>query len=187
VRRKLVPAIVVVFAAAVVVLLVYGLTQQGESRALDNAIADRRYLPAPETSRQLPALDRVGTAYASLGRWRGKVVVLNFWASWCSTCTAEAPLIEQAQRSLAASGAGTVVGVDYEDASSKARGFIGQYGFSFPNIRDVDGSFASSFGTDALPETFVLDRNQHVVALWRGPVPSEAVLRGAIALAERTT
>jgi cytochrome c biogenesis protein CcmG, thiol:disulfide interchange protein DsbE len=186
VRRKLVPAIVVTFAAAVVVLLIYGLTQQGESRALDNGIADRHYLPAPETSRSLPVLDRVGAASASLARWRGKVVVLNFWASWCSTCTAEAPLIERAERSLSASGAGTVVGVDYEDASSKAMGFVGQYGFSFPNIRDVDGSFASSYGTDALPETFVLDRSQHVVALWRGPVPSEAWLRGAIAFAERT-
>ena len=86
---------------------------------------------------------------------------MNFWASWCDTCIAEAPLIERAQRSLAASGAGTVVGIDYKDVSSQARGYIAQHGLTYPNLRDIDGSFASAYGTAALPETFVLDRRLH--------------------------
>jgi len=178
-----VPAAVVAFAAAVVVLLAYGLTQQGESRALDAAVAAHRYLPAPESSRALPVLDRVNAGSAALTRWRGKVVVLNFWAKWCDTCLDEAPVIEQAQQRLARSGAGTVIGVDYKDISSQALAFIGQQGLSYPNLRDIDGSFGSAYGTDALPETFVLDAHLHVVAVARGEIDG-AWLRQAVALAE---
>ena len=113
-------------------------------------------------------------------------MVVNFWAKWCDTCLDEAPLIERAQRQLAASGAGTVVGIDYKDVSSQALGFVAAHGLSYPNLRDIDGSFGGAYGTDALPETFVLNRDMQVVALQRGEVPNEAWLRSAIALAERT-
>jgi cytochrome c biogenesis protein CcmG/thiol:disulfide interchange protein DsbE len=186
VRRKLGPLAIAVVAAAVVALLIFGLTQQGESRALDNAIAAGHPLPAPNATRSLPVLNRVDASTASLAHWRGKIVVVNFWAKWCDTCLDEAPLIEQAQRQLARSGEGTVVGIDYKDISSQALGFVAQHGLSYPNLRDIDGSFGSAYGTDALPETFVLDRNMHVVALRRGEVPGEAWLRAAIAHAERT-
>jgi cytochrome c biogenesis protein CcmG/thiol:disulfide interchange protein DsbE len=185
VRPKLVPLIAVVVAAALVGLLVYGLTQQGASRALDEAIAAHRQPAAPDIGRLLPVLDRVDRGDVSLTRWRGGVLVLNFWASWCDTCTAEAPLIEQAQRSLAASGEGTVIGIDYKDVSSQAQQFIARYGLSYPNLRDKTGSFATAYGTVALPETFVLNRRLRVVAISRGEIADEAQLRGWIALAER--
>jgi cytochrome c biogenesis protein CcmG, thiol:disulfide interchange protein DsbE len=186
VRRKLGPSIVAVVVAAVLVLLIYGLTQQGESRALDNGIADNHPLSAPDASRALPVLDHIAAGSASLRRWRGKIVVINFWAKWCDTCLDEAPLIERAQRALARSGAGTVVGIDYKDVNSQALQFVAQEGISYPNLRDIDGSFASAYGTDALPETFVLDRHMRVVALIRGEVPGESWLTAAIAHAERT-
>jgi cytochrome c biogenesis protein CcmG, thiol:disulfide interchange protein DsbE len=185
VRRKLLPAISAVTAAAVVGLLVFGLTQQGASRALDQALAAGRHPAAPNAAQLLPALDRVGRSDASLASWRGKVVIVNFWASWCSTCIAEAPLIEQAQRSLAAGKAGTVVGIDFKDLSSGARQYIAQHALSYPNLRDIDGSFASAYGTAALPETFVLDRRLRVVAIARGEIAKESWLRYAISLAER--
>jgi cytochrome c biogenesis protein CcmG/thiol:disulfide interchange protein DsbE len=185
VRRKLVPAITAVLAAAAVGLLVFGVTQQGSSRALDQALAHGRHPAAPDPARLLPALDRVGHADASLASWHGKVLIVNFWASWCATCINEAPLIERAQRSLAATGAGTVVGIDFKDISSGAQRYIRSYGLSYPNLRDIDGSFAAAYGTDALPETFVLDRRLRVVAIWRGPIQSEAQLRAWIAEAQR--
>jgi thiol-disulfide isomerase/thioredoxin len=186
VRRKLAPALVVVVAAAAVGLLSYGLTQQGTSRALDQALAAGRHPAAPDTGRTLPALDRLSRAGASLRQWRGKVVVLNFWASWCSTCTAEAPLIERAQLQLTASGNGTVLGIDYKDLSSGAQQFIGTYGLSYPNLRDIDGSFAADYGTDALPETFVLNRRLQVIAISRGEITRQAWLTHWIQQAERT-
>jgi cytochrome c biogenesis protein CcmG/thiol:disulfide interchange protein DsbE len=176
VRRKLVPTIVVVVAAALVGLLVYGLTQQGASRALDNALAAGRHPAAPESTRALPVLDRVDQPQASLSHWRGNVVVVNFWASWCDTCTAESAVIERAQRLLASTGDGTVVGIDYKDLSSSAQQFIGQHGLSYPNLRDIDGSFAAAYGTDALPETFVLNRRLQVVAISRGEVTQQSWL-----------
>jgi cytochrome c biogenesis protein CcmG, thiol:disulfide interchange protein DsbE len=186
VRRKLVPAITAAVAAAAVGLLVFGLTQQGASRALDQAIAAHRHPAAPEATRLLPVLDRVDRRDASLQNWRGKVVVVNFWASWCDTCTAEAPLIERAQRSLAASGQGTVIGIDFKDISSDARNYIAQHGLSYPNLRDLDGSFATAYGTIALPETFVLNRQLHVVGIARAEIINEGWLRTMIATAERT-
>jgi cytochrome c biogenesis protein CcmG/thiol:disulfide interchange protein DsbE len=185
VRRRLVPSISIAVGAAVVALLAVGLSQQGSSRALDAAIAAGRTPAAPDATRTLPVLDGVGGADASLARWRGKVVVVNFWASWCDTCVAEAGLIEQAQRALAADGGGAVVGIDYKDVSSQAMVYVRRHGLTYPNLRDIDGAFASAYGTAALPETFVLNRRLQVVAISRGELASESQLAGWIRRAER--
>lgn len=177
--------IAVAVAAAAIALLAYGLSQQGTSRALDQALAAGRRPAAPEADRPLPVLEGVRSARAALAHWRGKVIVVNFWASWCDTCAAEAKVIEGAQRFLSSSRAGTVVGIDYKDLISGALGYIHQYGLTYPSLRDVDGSFASAYGTVALPETFVLDGSDQVVALMRNEITSESWLRHAIRKAER--
>lgn len=185
-RCKLVPAIVTVFAAAVVALLVYGVTKQGASRALDSALAAGHAPAAPDATAPLPVLDRISRARASLQYFRGRVVVLNIWAAWCDTCTAETPLIERAQRGMAASGGGTVVGIDYKDLTSNAEQFIAKYRLTYPNLRDIDGSFAAAYGTIALPETFVLNRALRVVAISRGEITKQSWLTYWISQAERS-
>jgi cytochrome c biogenesis protein CcmG/thiol:disulfide interchange protein DsbE len=180
VKRFLGPALAAAVAAAAVALLVFGLGAQGASRSLDNAVDQGRRPPAPD--RTLPVLGAAGSR--ALASYRGRVVVLNFWASWCDPCVAEAPLLEQVQRQLAATGAGTVLGVAYKDLTPDALGFVRRQRLTYPSLRDSDGRLASAYGTDALPETFVLDRQSRVVAISRGQITRPAFLAQAIAKAQ---
>jgi len=178
-KRFLGPGLASAIAAAAVALLVFGLGTQGQSRALDDAVDQGRRPAAPD--RALPVLGVSGSR--QLASYRGKVVVLNFWASWCHPCAAEAPLLEQSQRQLARSGTGTVLGIAYKDLIGKSLGFVANQHLTYPNLRDSDGRLAGAYGTDALPETFVLDRQSRVVAISRGQIPSAAFLTEAIAKA----
>jgi cytochrome c biogenesis protein CcmG/thiol:disulfide interchange protein DsbE len=181
VKRVLGPAITVAVALAAVGLFVFGLHNQGASRALDNAVADGQRPAAPD--RTLPMLGAPGSR--SLANYRGKVVVLNFWASWCDPCAAESPLLETAERQLAATGQGTVLGVTYKDFTSDSLAFIRTHGLTYPSLRDSTGALANAFGTEALPETFVLDRDSRVVAISRGQILRQSFLTQAIAKAEK--
>ena len=131
-------------------------------------------------NRSLPMLS--GGGNSSLASFKGKVVVLNFWASWCEPCQLEAPLLERAQGQLQRHDA-TVLGVTYKDVTPDSLSFVRQYHLTYPNLRDGDGDFASSYGTDQLPESFVIDRHGHIVAIARGEI-DQAFLNRAIALAE---
>jgi cytochrome c biogenesis protein CcmG/thiol:disulfide interchange protein DsbE len=180
VKRSLGPALAAAVAAAAVALLVFGLGSQGASRALDNAVDQGQRPLAPD--RALPVLGAPGSR--SLASFRGHVVVLNFWASWCDPCAAEAPMLEQAQRQLTASRSGTVLGVAYKDLTPDSLGFVRAQHLTYPSLRDSDGQLASAYGTDALPETFVLDRQSRVVAISRGQITRPTFLAQAIAKAK---
>jgi cytochrome c biogenesis protein CcmG/thiol:disulfide interchange protein DsbE len=165
VKRNAVPIVAILAAAALVGLLVYGVVQRGENRTLDDAVANGQRPVAP--ARPLPNLGVDGQR--SLASWKGKPVVLNFWASWCTPCRLEAPLLERAQQRLAARG-GTVLGVTYRDASPDSTSFVKRFKINYPSIRDVDGKLAKDYGTRQLPETFVIDGRGRVAAIKRGPV-----------------
>ena len=179
-KRTIGPAIAVALALGAVGLFIFGLRDQGASRALDNAVASGQRPQAPD--RTLPMLGAAGSR--SLADYRGKVVVLNFWASWCTPCSAESPILETAARQLDASGQGTVLGVTYKDFTSDSLAFIHAHGLTYPSLRDGTGTLANAFGTDALPETFVIDRDSRVVAISRGQILRESFLTQAIAKAE---
>jgi cytochrome c biogenesis protein CcmG, thiol:disulfide interchange protein DsbE len=111
---------------------------------------------------------------------RGKPALINFWASWCGPCAKEAPELARLSRNLR--GSGTLVGVDWNDALSGARGFIRKYGWTFPNLRDADGVVGNRYGLSGLPNTFVLDRSGRIVQVLRGPQTAagfERALRAA--------
>lgn len=108
-------------------------------------------------------------------------MLLNFWASWCQPCEDEAPLLERAQASLLGDR-GTVLGVTYKDVTVDSQSFVRRFHLTYPNLRDGNGSFAEAYGTDQLPESFLIDRQGRVRAIERGEI-GEAFLARAISLA----
>jgi cytochrome c biogenesis protein CcmG/thiol:disulfide interchange protein DsbE len=182
VSRRVLPILASLAGVCLVGLLIYGVSHQAASRTLDEALAHGQYPLAPNAHHSLPGLS--GTHSASLASFDGKVVILNFWASWCEPCQDEAPLLERAQSQLQRHDA-TVLGVTYLDASPDSESFVRQYHLTYPNLRDTTGDFAHSYGTDQLPESFVIDRQGHIVAISRGEI-DQAFLNRAIALAERS-
>lgn len=167
VRRYLLPSLVTLAAVALIALLAFGVAGQDANGSLEAALAKGRRPPAPSQLAALPRLD--GPGRTSLRDLRGRIVVLNVFASWCDPCRAEAPLLEQAQRELLAHG-GTVLGVTYLDNSSDSERFMRREHLTYPVIRDVSGSFVRSFGTTGVPETFVINRKGQIQALQRFPV-----------------
>jgi cytochrome c biogenesis protein CcmG/thiol:disulfide interchange protein DsbE len=163
VRRSAVP-FVVITAVALIGLLVYGVLSVGASTTLDDAVKRGDNPVAPD--RSLPLLDG---GQASIASFKGKPVVLNFWASWCDPCKDEAPEIEAAHRRLRRAG-GTVLGVTVSDETSDSKAFMRKYGMTFPSVRDVDGELAEDFGTTGVPETFVIDRAGRISAISRGQI-----------------
>jgi cytochrome c biogenesis protein CcmG/thiol:disulfide interchange protein DsbE len=172
-RRVLAPVPIAVICAllALVGLLAYGLAANEPDRTAEEALERGAREPAP--SLELPRLSGAGSE--SLEDYRGQVVVLNFWASWCEPCREESPMLDRWHRRIKRDG-GTVLGVDTLDVTTDARDFIRKFGLSYPMLRDRDGDTRESFGIVGFPETFVIDRRGRIAAVRRGPV-DEAFMR----------
>ena len=126
-----------------------------------------------------------GSGDLQLSSLRGKVVILNFWASWCTPCKEEAPFLEELWRANRDRGL-VVVGLDAKDFRADARRFVERFSLSFPTVFDGPGELVGPYGVTGFPETFVIDREGLVVAAFRGAVNGEAErrrLRSAVATA----
>jgi cytochrome c biogenesis protein CcmG/thiol:disulfide interchange protein DsbE len=163
-RRFLIPGIACAAAVALLTLLAFGINNQGENTSIDSQIARGIRPAAPSYGVTLPLLG--SNTRQSLRNMRGKVVVVNLFASWCGPCVAEAGILEREQRVLVRHDA-TVLGVAYEDNTSDDATFVRRNHITYPVVRDVSGSFANSFGSKGIPETFVIDRRGHVAAVRR--------------------
>ena len=100
----------------------------------------------------------------SLAGLRGKVVILNFWATWCRECLAEMPALEMLHRRFAAQGL-AVIGIDTREAAAAVQRYTKELGVTFPILLDPDGGVTARYGVIGLPTTFILGRDGRAVAL----------------------
>jgi cytochrome c biogenesis protein CcmG/thiol:disulfide interchange protein DsbE len=163
-RRFTVPGAVSLAAAGLIALLIFAIANQGTNNSIDSQLARGIRPPAPDAHAVLPGLGSTHTL--SLAELRGKVVVVNLFASWCQPCLAEAPILHRTQQQLARLN-GTVVGVTYRDTTGDAMQFMRQQHIDYPVVRDVSGGFARAYGASGIPETFVIDRRGRVAAVRR--------------------
>ncbi len=173
--------VVIVIAALLVGLLTYGVTAQGRDSTIDSALGEGKRVPAPDAP--LPRLGATGSG--TVDDYRGKVVLVNFWASWCPPCTAELPLLQKTHAVMAAKGA-TVLGINTRDVTEDALGFVRRFELTFPNLRDGSGDFAERWGLTGYPESFLLDEEGRVVAAVRGPVTQRWIDENVIPLVNRS-
>jgi cytochrome c biogenesis protein CcmG, thiol:disulfide interchange protein DsbE len=144
-KRKLKTGLVLAFIAGLLVLFARPDYRQGEP-----SLRGRTPKDFPLTLEGKPA---------HLSDLRGKVVLLNFWASWCQPCVEEVPSLNALQQRIAPLG-GTVLGVNVgiNDAQDAYEKFLKDYRIAFPTYRDATQQLAASYGTTAYPETYVIDR-----------------------------
>ncbi len=110
----------------------------------------------------------------------GKVIVINFWASWCLPCASEAADLQQAWLQYAAKGQVVFLGVDYVDTPSEAKGYLSQYSVTYPTGPDVGTRIAQTFHIQGVPETYIIDRTGKLAYKEIGPFPSLGAITSII-------
>jgi len=145
-RRVFISAGILVPAVAVLALLAYGFTREP------------RYIESPMLGRPAPAFE---LALFDGGRFRldaarGKVVFVNFWASWCVPCREEMPSMERLYQKYRAKGL-AMLAVNYRESRKEAQAFVEELKLTFPVLLD-DGTVSTLYGVFGLPATYLVDR-----------------------------
>jgi cytochrome c biogenesis protein CcmG/thiol:disulfide interchange protein DsbE len=144
----------------------------GDPSSIPSALIGR---PAPQTA--LPPLEGLVAGGASVpgldpATFKGKVSVVNVWASWCVPCHDEAPLLTELARDTRLQ----LVGINYKDAPDNARRFLGRYGNPYGIVGvDGNGRAAIEWGVYGVPETFVVGRDGTILYKMVGPVTADNV------------
>jgi len=163
-RRTRLLAGVVAVVAAIVALLMTGLGH------------DPSVFASPLVGRTAPAftLPQLDGPPVTLAKLRGQVVVINFWASWCTECQVEQAALDQTWQQFQDSGV-VVIGVNFQDTSDAARNYVRTDGVTYPVVEDAGSKTALAYGLRGVPETFVVNRSGRIVKHVIGPVDAAAL------------
>jgi cytochrome c biogenesis protein CcmG, thiol:disulfide interchange protein DsbE len=184
--------LVALAAAAFVGLLVYGVTAQAPDRTIDDALARDEAVDAPGFELDVLERGRAPAPLASvvdraardgriaLAELRGTPVVLNFWASWCDPCRAEAPLLERGWRDAGRQGV-LFLGLDMQDARDDARKFLREFSITYPNVREAGDETSRRYGMTGIPETFFISARGQLVGHVIGAITAGQLRAGVAA------
>ena len=157
------------------VLIVGGLITAALVAVLYFALGkDPQHIDSPLVGRVAPdfTLKAVGSGESiDLSRYRGKPVVLNFWATWCHPCWDEHPVLTENAQAMGKQV--QFVGVVFQDDEKKITDFLQQRGWAYPTLVDDRGKTAIAYGVGGVPETFFLDKHGTIVAKYDGPMSTE--------------
>jgi cytochrome c biogenesis protein CcmG/thiol:disulfide interchange protein DsbE len=113
----------------------------------------------------------------TLSKLRGKVVVINFWASWCNPCEEEAAELQEAWEYYQPDGEVVFLGIAWTDADTPAAEYIEKFGITYPNGHDLGTAISQEFRITGVPETYIIDRDGVLAKAQLGPYPSlQAIL-----------
>lgn len=166
-RRLILLGTVIVAVAAVVAVLATGLGRDPAATA------------SPLVGRAAPdfTLGGIEGQPVTLSKLRGQVVVMNFWASWCTECHEEQDALDQTWQRYRDSGV-VMLGVDFQDTSDGARDYMHQSGLTYPVVEDKESKTALAYGIRGIPETFLIDRTGQIVDRIIGRVDADRLARG---------
>jgi len=122
---------------------------------------------------QFEAPDLYKKEKVTLGQFKGKVVILNFWSSWCEECKLEHSSLQALNQQYSRDPHFVILGVDYQDKEDLAKEYLKQYGNSFQHIIDAQGRISIDYGVYGVPETFVIDQNGIIRHKEIGPLVGE--------------
>ncbi len=143
--------------------------------------------PAPEIAAPVFYEGKAGTSAADappsppreirLSDYKGKIVVLNFWASWCVECALEHPSLLEINERYKDDPRFVMIGVNYQDKEDLARKYLQKHGNNFAHVRDISGKISIDYGIYGVPETFVIDKDGMIRHKSIGPIVGENYAR----------
>lgn len=119
-----------------------------------------------------------------LSQLQGKIILLNFWSSWCASCDEEGAALEEVWQEVKEDGEIIFIGVNYVDTEKDSLAFLEEYGITFPNGPDMGSRISRIFKVDAVPETYIIGQDGRLVAIQIGPFQSAEEIRAALLLAD---
>ena len=163
-------AIVIVVAGVLALTALLALGLANRSPVTGRSGVTRIDKPAPNISMPL-----YGGGALTPADYADRPVVVNFWASWCGPCRQEAPVFERLSQEYGERGV-MFIGINIQDANSDAEAYLSEFGITYPNGNDEDGSISVDYGVIGIPVTFFVNRDGVVQRRWAG-VMRETQLR----------
>lgn len=169
-RRPLRLSTLLIWAAILFILTILG---WGLLNA--NATRPEPGQPAPEFQMEFfNGYEWEGRPTAALSDLQGKVVVLNFWASWCVECRLESDLLEATWRKYRDQDV-VFLGIAWADTAPKSLAYLQEFGITFPNAPDLGRDASLDYEITGAPETFFIDKNGQIARLWIGPIDQQSL------------